>query len=469
MTSLNVNTDILRNTGVGLDPATNSNVALHKIVIVGGGAGGAELAKKLGSTLGKRKQADITLLDSKLTHIWKPLLHEVAAGMLNTGADELEYMDHAYKNHYRFRLGYMDGIDRESKEILVAPTTDKKGSEIIPRRRFKYDTLIIAVGSLTNHFNIPGVAENCLFIDSLEEAKDFQQHLMKKMIKAQTRTKALREGELHVAIAGAGATGIELAAELYGATHQLVAYGFDQIEPDKDIKITIIEASDKILPALPEHLSNTTLAELKKLNIEVMTNERVIEATKKGFKTESGKFIPAEITVWAAGIKAPEFLANLVGLETNKINQLLVKTTLQTTNDNDIYAFGDCASCPILDKQGNTIGFVPPRAQAAHQQASFIVKSIKNRFNKWPLPEYKYVDYGSLVNLGKYSTVGNLMGNLLGRWSKSFFIEGLIARLMYKSLYKMHLLALHGYTHQILLTIANLLTKRMLKPRLKLH
>lgn len=140
-------------------------------MIVGGGAGGAELAKKLGSTLGKRKQAEITLLDAKLTHIWKPLLHEVAAGMLNTNAEELEYLDHAYKNHYQFRLGRMDGIDRESKEILVASTTDEKGLELIPRRRFKYDTLIIAVGSLTNHFNIPGVAENCLFLDSLEHAQ----------------------------------------------------------------------------------------------------------------------------------------------------------------------------------------------------------------------------------------------------------------------------------------------------------
>jgi NADH dehydrogenase len=205
---------------------------------------------------------------------------------------------------------------------------------------------------------------------------------MKKMIKAQTRTKPLREGELHVAIAGAGATGIELAAELYDATHQMMVYGFDQIEPDKDIKITIIEASNTILPALPDHLSNATLAELKKLNIDVMPNERVIEATDKGFITESGKFISAEITAWAAGIKAPDFLAKMEGLETNKTNQLMVRSILQTTNDNNIFAFGDCASCPIPEKQGNVTGYVPPRAQAAHQQASLLVKAMKNRLEK---------------------------------------------------------------------------------------
>lgn len=437
----------------------------HQIVIIGGGAGGAELAKKLGNSLGKRKRVDITLVDAKLTHIWKPLLHEVAAGTLNTSIEEMEYLDHARKNDYNFRLGYVDGVDRDTQEILVAPTIDKEGRQIIPHRRFRYDTLIIAVGSLTNHFNIKGVAEHCLFLDSLQEATDFQQILLKKMIKAQTRTTELREGELHVAIAGAGATGIELAAELHGATKQLIAYDFDQIEANTDIKITIIEASDKILPALPDHLSNATLKELKELGIDVMTNERVIEATDKGLKTESGKFIPAETTVWAAGIKAPDFLKNIAGLETNSINQLLVKTNLQTTKDQNIFAFGDCASCPLIGSDN----FVPPRAQAAHQQASLLVKSMKNRLNGKPLPEYKYVDYGSLVNLGKYSTVGNLMGNLLGKWSGNMRIEGVLARLVYKSLYKMHLISLHGYSREILLTVANWLANRGHKPRLKLH
>ncbi|KAG1654044.1 NADH dehydrogenase [Nymphon striatum] len=375
----------------------------------------------------------------------------------------MEYLDHAHKNHYQFRLGFVDGVDRDTQEILVAPTADKEGVEIIPRRSFHYDTLILAVGSLTNHFNIKGVEENCLFLDSLDEAMDFHQFLLKKMIKAQTRTAELREGELHVAIAGAGATGIELAAELHGATQQLIAFGFDQIEVEKDIKITIVEASPKILPALPDHLSNAALQELHNLDIDVMIGERVVEATDKGLKTESGKFIPAETMVWAAGIKAPDFLAEIEGLETNNINQLLVKTNLQTTNDENIFSFGDCASCPDGDD------FVPPRAQAAHQQASLLVKSMKNRLAGKQLPTYKYVDYGSLVNLGNYSTVGSLMGNLMGKWSGSMRIEGMMARLVYKSLYKMHLISLHGYTHEILMTIASWLTNRGLKPRLKLH
>jgi NADH dehydrogenase len=439
--------------------------ALHQIIIVGGGAGGAELAKKLGNSLGKAQRANIMLVDLKLTHLWKPLLHEVAAGTLNTSVEEMEYIEHALLNGYHFRLGRLEGVDCAGRTILVAATLDEKGIEIIPQRRFHFDTLILATGSVSHHFNIPGVVEHCLFLDSLQQANDFQQYLLRKMLKAQTRTAPLREGELHIAIAGAGATGIELAAELMGATRQLVAYGFDQIDVSRDIKITIIEASNKVLPALTEGLSEAALLELQKMNISVMVNERVVEATDKGFKLHSGVFIAAETMVWAAGIKAADFLANIQGLETNHINQLLVKTSLQTTQNENIFAFGDCASCPM----DGTEGFVPPRAQAAHQQADLLLKSMKNRLVGKPLPTYKYVDYGSLVNFGNVTAVGRLMGNLLGKWSASLNIEGLLARLFYKSLYQMHRVSLYGYPREILTVLANWLTSRSKKSRLKLH
>ncbi|MEE9309701.1 MAG: NAD(P)/FAD-dependent oxidoreductase [Cocleimonas sp.] len=438
----------------------------HHIMIVGGGAGGAELARKLGRKFGKNKKAIITLVDNCLVHLWKPLLHEVAAGTLNACSEEIEFLEHARINHYQFRLGSMEGVDREKQEVLLAPTYNEDGLELIPARRFHYDTLIISVGSQTNHFNISGVKEHCLFLDSLKQATKFNQILMSKMIRAQTRLSPLREGQLHVAIAGAGATGIELAAELHGVTQRMIAYGFNNIKASRDIKITIIEASDKVLAALPEHLSQLVLKELANLNIDVLTNERVIEASATGFTTESGKFIPAETTVWAAGIKAPSFLSEIEGLESNNINQLLVKQTLETTNDSNIFAFGDCASCP-MDEDSTT--FVPPRAQAAHQQASLLVKTMKHRLTGKVIPTYHYVDYGSLVNLGKYSTVGNLMGNLSSRWSGNMRVEGFLARFVYKSLYKMHLVSLHGYTREILLSLASWLSNRGLKPRLKLH
>jgi NADH dehydrogenase len=167
--------------------------------------------------------------------------------------------------------------------------------------------------------------------------------------------------------------------------------------------------------------------------------------------------------VWAAGIKAPDFLHEIDGLETNRINQLVVKRNLQTTLDANIFAFGDCAACPWVGHDGTT---VPPRAQAAHQQASMLFKTVKYRIaGKKDLPEFTYRDYGSLVNLGSYTTVGNLMGALSGG---SLFIEGLIARTMYRSLYKLHLMALHGFWSTALQTLARIITRRT-EAHVKLH
>jgi len=434
---------------------------MHKIVIVGGGAGGLELATKLGDTLGKKKKAEITLIDCTKTHVWKPLLHEIAAGSMNPDKHELEYMAQAHWHHFRFRLGRMDRLNRRKKEVSIAPYVDEDGKEIIPRRSFQYDTLIISVGSTTNDFGIKGAAEHSIALDTQEQAEVFHQKLHHAILKAQTQKKPIQPGQLEVVIVGAGATGVELAAELHKATREMTAYGIDRVNPDH-IKISIIEASPRLLPALPKKLSHSVELELRKLRVHLYMGERVIEVSAKGVKTHSKRFIPSALVVWAAGVKAPDFLKKIDGLETNHINQLLVHTTLQTTRDDSIFAFGDCAACPI----DSTDQFVPPRAQAAHQQASLLFKSMKMRVKgKTNLPQYVYKDYGSLVNMGEYSTVGNLMGSLMGG---SMFIEGFIARLMYQSLYKMHLMALHGFMSTALQTLARIITRRT-EAQVKLH
>ncbi|RME35411.1 MAG: NAD(P)/FAD-dependent oxidoreductase [Gammaproteobacteria bacterium] len=431
----------------------------HRIVIVGGGAGGLELATRLGNRLGRRGRADITLIDASLRHIWKPLLHEVAAGTLDSHEDDIEFLAQGHWHHFRFRVGRMDQVDRQRKVVSLAPTVDENGELIIPRREFPYDTLVIAVGSVSNDFGIPGVREHCIFLDTLEQAETFNDILMKRCFQAHTIGKKLR-----IAIAGAGATGIELAAELHEAVRALASFGLDALNPEEDVAITIIEAAPRILPALPDRLADATLRALEGIGVEVRTGERITEARADGFTTDQGHFIPANLMVWAAGIKAPDFLAGIEGLETNPINQLVVHPTLQTTGDPDIFAFGDCAACPMPGTGQN----VPPRAQAAHQQASLLYRSIRRRLKGKPLPEYRYVDYGSLVNLSRYTTVGNLMGNLLGRWSGSVMLEGVIARLIYLSLYKMHLLAVNGWWRTTLMTLADLLIRRH-RPPLKLH
>ncbi len=441
----------------------NKQNDLHHVVIVGGGAGGLELATKLGDSLGRKGKAQITLIDSSRTHVWKPLLHEIAAGSMNPDKHELEYMAQAHWHHFRFRLGSMDGLNQAKKEVTIAPYFDEDGVEVIPRRVFKYDTLIIAVGSTTNDFGIKGAREHSIALDTQDQAEKFHRRLHNALVRAQTQVEPVQAGQLEVVIVGAGATGVELSAELHNTTRELAAYGLDKIDPDRDIKISLIEASDRVLPALPPKLSNSVDLELRKLRVHLYTGERVTEVTDKGVYTHSGRFIPSALVVWAAGIKAPDFLREIDGLETNRINQLVVNRTLQTTLDENIFAFGDCAACPWTGHADNT---VPPRAQAAHQQASLLVKTVKCRVaGKKELPQFTYRDYGSLVNLGRYSTVGNLMGSITGG---SLFIEGMFARIMYQSLYKMHLMALHGVWSMALQTLARLITRRT-EAQVKLH
>ncbi len=436
-----------------------SETPLHHIIIVGGGAGGLELATRLGKCLGKKQKARITLVDCDRTHVWKPLLHEVAAGTFDAYENQIEYLAQAAKNHFEFRLGRMDKLDRATRTIYIAPTLDEQGNEIIPRRSFTYDTLIMAVGSISNDFNIEGVREHCLFLDTKQQAEYFQHLLLENFMRASTQPRPPEQGQLDIVIAGGGATGIELSAQLHKVSRLITAYGLDQINP-ADVKITIVEASERILSGLPPRLSQATEAELDKLNIALLKGERVVRVTKDSLYTQSGHEIRAQLKVWAAGIKAPDFLSQLDGLETNRINQLVVNQTLQTTRDENIFAFGDCAACPWPEMDS----IVPPRAQAAHQQASLLAKSMKCRLANRPLPVFRYRDYGSLVSLGKYSTVGNLMGNLTG----SVMVEGFVARMVYLSLYKLHQLALFGFYRTMMLSIAQRF-RASVEPEIKLH
>ena len=423
------------------------DAALHHIVIVGGGAAGLELATKLGERFGRRKRARITLVDRSRTHIWKPLLHSVAAGSLRRSQHELNYIAQAHWRHFRFRNGEMTGLDRAAKTIALAATQDIEGREISPKATIGYDTLVIAVGSVTNDFGTPGAAEYAVPLETAEQASRFNHRLVNACLRAQDQEAPVRPGQLHVAVIGAGATGTELAAELHHTARAIIAYGLDRIDPERDLKIVLIEAGDRILPALPPRISEATHDLLAKLGVEVRTGARVAEVLKDGVRLADGEFIPSELVVWSAGVKAPDFLSHIAGLETNRINQLVVRRTLQTTLDDDIFAIGDCAACPRP-------GFpqpVPPRAQAAHQQSDFMVGQIDRRLAGTPLREFTYRDFGSLVSLGAHSTIGSLMGFLIGR---SFFVEGYFARLMYRSLYRMHEAALHGRRRTLLRLVA---------------
>lgn len=432
---------------------------MKKIVIVGGGAGGLELATKLGDTFGRRGQAEVHLVDANNTHLWKPLLHEVATGSLDSGIDELSYRAQAYNHNFIFHIGRMCDLDRDSKEIVLEAILDEHKKEVLPERRLNYDQLVLAVGSQTNDFGTKGAKEFCSFLDSRSQADKFHKKLLNTYLKANNTASKQGNFKLNIGIVGAGATGVELAAELHNTASELAAYGLDQLKKDQ-LKVTIIEAGDRILPALPPRISAAAHRELTKLGIEVSTQTFIQEVTEEGFVTKDGQLIEAQLKVWAAGVKAPEWMKELGGLETNRVNQIVVKPSLQTSVDNDIFAIGDCSF--MLQEDGTP---VPPRAQAAHQQASHVYKNLVRLSEARQPKDYIYKDKGSLVNLSRYSTVGSLMGNLNGG---SMMVEGRIARFVYVSLYRLHQIALHGYFKTILMSLSGRINK-IIRPRLKLH
>lgn len=434
---------------------------LPHIIIVGGGAGGLELATRLGDKLGRKGKAKISLVERARTHIWKPLLHEIAAGSMDVSRHEIAYQAQGYWHGFQFRYGEMTGIDRKKKLVFLSATYDEEGREITPVRSFKYDMLVIAVGCVGNAFETPGVKEHAIMLDTPEEAERFNRRLINACVRAFAQAGPVRSGQLHVAIIGAGATGTELAAELHRTARGVVAFGLDKINPEQDIKITLVEAAPRIVPALPERISNGVADILKGLNVDVKTGARVVEVSDKGVKLQNGDFIPAELVVWAAGVKGPDVLSKLDGLEVSRDGRLVVTETLQTTRDASIFAFGDCA---FLVPKGAEAP-IPPRAQAAHQEASHLYTELQRRLKGEPMRPFHYRDFGSLVSLGHYSTVGSLMGFIIG---KSFFIEGLFARLMYRSLYKMHEMALHGPFKVMMDTLSRMITRRT-EPVVKLH
>jgi len=430
----------------------------HHVVIIGAGAAGLALASQLGRTTKRNNSVKITLVDQQLTHIWKPLLHEVAAGSFDSNVNQISLLAQAKRCGFYFTLGSLARIDRSQKVIVLDPISVDDSEQNIEMRQIRYDTLVVAVGSNSNDFGVPGVADHCLFLDNTEQANNFNKRLVETYTRLFYANQSQSEKKLSITIIGAGATGVELAAQLRKVSELLDSYE-ETTGQQIQIEINIVEGAERILPALPDYLSDATAKQLERIDIHIFTGEQGREIREDVVLTASGKRIATDIPVWAAGIKAPDVLQHSDDLEINRINQLIVRATLQTSRDDDIFAIGDCAACTW---EGDKL--VPPRAQAANQQATMMTKSLMRKLSGESLPIFKYRDYGSLVSLGEYTTVGNLMGKGI----KNVRIEGLLARMVYVSLYKMHQVALLGYTRTALLTLSNLF-RRSVHPEIKLH
>ena len=427
-----------------------------QIVVVGGGAGGLELVVKVAKKLKRDANSRVVLIDKNASHIWKPLLHEVATGSLDSHHDETSYRMLARKYGFDFKLGCVTRVDTERQVVEIAAEHDDNGDEWVEAREINYDELVLSPGSLSNDFGTKGVGEHCVKLDSREQAERFHKLYLKQLHKVNSAKDD--KTVLSVVIVGGGATGVELAADLHNVAGRLQDYGFESFSQAR-LKVSVIEAGPTLLPRLPERIGASVKKELQSIGVDVLTSTKIESAEHDALITSENNRIHADVSVWAAGVRAPGFLGES-GLPVDNLGRVKVNPDLTVEGFATISAIGDCCSCPTDDG-----GTVPPRAQSAHQMASVVAHNVLARHRHRKTRDFVYKDFGSLISLSRFSTVGNLMGNLM---RGSVFVEGWLARMFYLSLYRMHQSAVHGPVSTVLIMLGDRIYKHT-RAELKLH
>ena len=304
---------------------------------------------------------------------------------------------------------------------------------------------------------IVGVAEHAAMLNEADDAHRFQRRLLAACARAE-----LKGGEpVDIAIVGGGATGVELAAELTDASRELARFGTRLSGLPQPVRLHLIEAGPRLVAAMAKDISRQVLADLQALAVDMRLKQTVKAVHHDHVALAGGQTVPAELTVWAAGIQGPPVLKGLDGLALNKQGQLEVLPTLQTTLDPDVFALGDCASCRP-DADGKP---VPPRAQAARQEAHGLAESLLRHLRGSALPCFRFHDQGAVVSLGRHQAIGRVAEGLLRR---GLTLQGLSARLAYWALQRRHMVTLHGALRTMLLTLGGWLAGRS-QPRVKLH
>jgi NADH dehydrogenase len=424
----------------------------HRIVIVGGGAGGAELAAALGRQ-SKKLHLNVSLVDCASQHLWKPRLHEVAAGALGDSEDAIPYLALGQVNGFRFHLGPLVGLDSKANSVVIGPVFTTRGETLLAERTLKYDTLVLAFGSEVNDFGTPGVREYCHVLDDGERAVAFQKQLLEEVV----RVSEGRNDRLRIGIVGAGATGVELAAELHRSVSAMHHVG-GLMSADK-LAITLIDMAPRVLAGSTPAVSLFASLALQHLGVTLRLNDGVTQVTANGFVLKTGETVPCELRVWAPGVIGRPLAADLK-LALDRSHRIVCDASLRCVGENHIYAMGDCAAVP--DPQ--TGRPLPTTAQVAHQQAAYLCRQLTQRPSQSPKNAFRYRDRGSLVSLGAQSAAGELPVARRRVWT----FNGMLPKFAYVSLQVMHRAALIGWRRAVTLMLADWL-RTSVAPPVKLH
>ncbi len=424
---------------------------MREVIIAGGGAGGADLAARLADQGDLR----VTLVDRHPTHLWKPLFHQVAAGTLDSFQDELPYNALARRHGFRFTLGTVTGLDAGQRNLQVAAVNDHRGREVLPARRLEYDYLVLALGSALEDFGTPGVAEHAMTLESREDAEDLHNSLLATL----GRTAYGAGTPARITIVGGGATGVELAAEICHAAEVARAYGLDL--PGQGVEISLIERAPRLLPPLPDHIAENAARVLDRLGVRLIFGVGVAEVEATRVRLDDGRELPSDLTVWAAGVRGPAVARAFADLDISERDRIRVDEHLRARGQDRIFAIGDCAH----NEGGKDGAVVPPRAQAARQQAEYLATALPALIGGRPQEPFRYEDMGSLVSLARYDALGRIIGPATGM---SLSLSGLAAKAAYRMLYRAHQRALLGLPRTLAMMLSDWL-RRTGSAKVKLH
>ncbi len=352
-----------------------------KVVVLGGGFGGLTAARNLS------KFADVTVVDRHNFQTFLPLLYQVSTAGL--AADHVAYPIRGAlkKTGAKFCMASPIAIDHRNKEIKL------DSSEVLT-----FDYLVVALGSATSDFGIPGVTEYALGMKSVTEALTIRAEVMRRF---EDLCRFKDDTTFNVTVVGGGPTGVEMA----GALAELKRGPLKSDEPNAaaNIRVRIIEASSRLLPSFAESLSARTKKDLEKLEVEVLLNSAVKKVEHRKIELSDGKIIDSEITIWAAGVTGSPAITKL-NLPTER-GRIKVEKTLQVSNYPYIWAIGDNAGA--IDKTGK---FLPMVAPVAIQQGKFLAKQIKRINDGKSLEDFKYLDKGSMATIGRHKAIVEVKG-----------------------------------------------------------
>jgi len=357
------------------------------VVIVGAGFGGLNAARAL-----RRAPVQVVLVDRNNYHLFQPLLYQVATAGLEP--EEIARPARAIlrgQRNFDFRMVDVTRVDFAAKRVETSAGP------------ISYDFLVLAPGGETNFFGLESMQRHGLGLKDIPDAIEIRNHVLTCFEQAMLEPDAEKRRELLTFIVvGGGPTGVEMAGALSELIRLVLVKDYPRLNI-KDVRILLLEATDKLLAAMPERLREAAVKTLWRKWIDVRFGAQVADYDGKQIRLKSGEIIPAQTVIWAAGVRASPLNATL-GVAPGRQGRIPVQPTLQVPGHPEVFIIGDAA---YLEQDGEPLPMVAP---VAIQMGQFVARNIKRQLRGQPLEPFRYRDQGTLATIGRNAAVANVYG-----------------------------------------------------------